>query len=106
MDGELAATSFDARYRGRDVLVNTLKLQTNDWKVVHVIDRASLYYDSNQVINVIVIIMLLCVLFSIITAFLMARSVANPLKDMVKAMRQVNRGQLSTRISIDKKKED
>ena len=106
MDGELAATSFDARYRGRDVLVNTLKLQTNDWKVVHVIDRASRYHDSNQVINVIVIIMLLCVLFSIITAFLMARSVANPLKDMVKAMRQVNRGQLSTRISIDKKKED
>lgn len=90
--------SIDAHYKGRDVLVNYIQLETSDWRVVHVIERASLYKDSDQVIKVIVIIMLLCVLFSVITAYFMAQSVANPLKQMVKAMRQVNLGQLSTRI--------
>ncbi|WHX48030.1 sensor histidine kinase [Paenibacillus woosongensis] len=98
--------SFVAKYKGKEVMVNYLQLKSNDWKVVHIIERSSLYKDSNQVIKVIAMIMILCVLFSIITAYAMASSVSKPLKAMVKAMKQVHLGNLATRIRINEDRID
>lgn len=98
--------SFVAHYKGKEVMVNYLKLQTNDWKVVHVIERSSLYKDSDRVIQVIVIIMLAGIIFSIITAYAMASSVSSPLKKMVRAMNQVHIGNLSARIDQDNNRTD
>lgn len=98
--------SFVSHYKGKEVMVNYLKLQTNDWKVVHVIERSSLYKDSDRVIQVIVIIMLAGIVFSIITAYVMARSVSSPLKKMVRAMNQVHIGNLAARIDEDKNRID
>lgn len=103
---EDAEDSFVARYKGKEVMVNYLKLQTNDWRVVHVIERSSLYKDSDRVIQVIVIIMLAGIVFSIITAYAMASSVSSPLKKMVRAMNQVHIGNLSARIKQDPKRLD
>lgn len=93
--------SYVAHYKGKEVMVNYLKLKTNDWRVVHVIERSSLYKDSDRVIQVIVIIMLAGIVFSIITAYAMASSVSSPLKKMVRAMNQVHIGNLSARIDQD-----
>jgi len=93
--------SFVAHYKGKEVMVNYLKLQTNDWKVVHVVERSSLYKDSDRVIQVIVIIMLAGIIFSVVTAYAMASSVSSPLKKMVRAMNQVHIGNLSARIDQD-----
>ncbi|MUG45429.1 sensor histidine kinase [Paenibacillus woosongensis] len=98
--------SFVARYKGKEVMVNYQQLKSNDWKVVHIIERSSLYKDSNQVIKVIAMIMILCVLFSIIMAYAMASSVSKPLKAMVKAMKQVHLGNLATRIHINEGRSD
>lgn len=101
-----AEDSFVSHYKGKEVMVNYLKLQTNDWKVVHVIERSSLYKDSDRVIQVIVIIMLAGIVFSIITAYAMASSVSSPLKKMVRTMNQVHIGNLSARIDQDKNRID
>lgn len=98
--GETEA-SFVAHYKGKEVMVNYLKLQTNDWKVVHVVERSSLYKDSDRVIQVIVIIMLAGIIFSVVTAYAMASSVSSPLKKMVRAMNQVHIGNLAARIEQD-----
>jgi two-component system sensor histidine kinase YesM len=98
--------SFVAHYKGKEVMVNYLQLASNDWRVVHVIERSSLYKDSDQVIRVIAIIIAACVLFSIIAAYAMANSVSSPLKRMVKAMKQVHIGNLTTRIERDEKRID
>src|SRR5690606_32371236 len=98
--------SFVAQYKGKEVMVNYLKLQTNDWKVVHVIERSSLYEDSDRVIQVIVIIMAAGIVFSIITAYGMASSVSSPLRKIVRAMNQVHIGNLSARINLDNNRTD
>ncbi|MFF2887268.1 sensor histidine kinase [Paenibacillus sp. NPDC057967] len=98
--------SFVAHYKGKEVMVNYQQLKTNNWRVVHVIERSSLYKDSDQVIQVIAILMAVCALFSIIAAYAMANSVSSPLKRMVKAMKQVHIGNLSTRIKRDDKRID
>lgn len=98
--------SFVAHYKGKEVLVNYQKLKSNDWRVVHVIDRSSLYKDSDQVIQVIAILLAVCALFSIVAAYAMASSVSSPLKRMVKAMKQVHIGNMSTRIQRDEKRID
>jgi len=93
--------SFVAHYKGKEVMVNYLQLQSNDWRVVHVIERSSMYKDSDRVIQVIAIIIMAGVLFSVIAAYAMASSVSSPLKMMVKAMKQIHMGNLSTRIKRD-----
>lgn len=98
--------SFVAHYKGKEVLVNYQQLKSNDWRVVHVIERSSLYKDSDQVIQVIAILLAICALFSIVAAIAMANSVSSPLKRMVKAMKQVHIGNLATRIHRDEKRID
>jgi len=98
--------SFVAHYKGKEVLVNYQQLRSNDWRVVHVIERSSLYKDSDQVIQVIAILLAVCALFSIVAAIAMANSVSSPLKRMVKAMKQVHIGNLATRIHRDEKRID
>lgn len=92
---------FVAHYKGKEVMVNYLQLKSNDWRVVHVIERSSLYKDSDRVIQVIAVIILACVLFAIVAAYTMASSVSRPLKRMVRAMKQVHIGNLSARIERD-----
>jgi two-component system sensor histidine kinase YesM len=98
--------SFVAHYKGKEVLVNYQQLKSNDWRVVHVIERSSLYKDSDQVIQVIAILLAVCALFSIVAAYAMASSVSSPLKRMVKAMKQVHIGNMATRIQRDEKRID
>ncbi|MFC4601809.1 cache domain-containing sensor histidine kinase [Cohnella hongkongensis] len=98
--------SFVAHYKGKEVMVNYLQLQSNDWRVVHVIERSSLYQDSDRVIQVIAIVIMAGVLFSIVTAYAMASSVSSPLKAMVKAMKQIHIGNLSTRIKRQNRKDE
>lgn len=103
---EAEEESYVTRYKGKEVMVNSLRLNSNDWRVVHVIERSSLYKDSDRVIQVIVIIVMAGIVFSIIAAYAMASSVSSPLKKMVKAMKQVHIGNLSTRINRDDKRID
>jgi two-component system sensor histidine kinase YesM len=90
--------SLKATYLGQKVLINYLKLSGNDWRLVNVIDQNSLYKDSRQVIDFITVIALLCLALSIPTAYLIAQTISNPIKRMVKAMRSVVSGNLSVRI--------
>ncbi|RJE90334.1 sensor histidine kinase [Paenibacillus sp. 1011MAR3C5] len=98
--------SFVAHYKGKEVMVNYQQLKSSNWRVVHVIERSSLYKDSNQVIQVIAILLAVCALFSIVAAYAMANSVSSPLKRMVKAMKQVHIGNLATRIDRNDKRID
>lgn len=106
LKGEGREDSFVAHYKGKEVMVNYQQLKSNNWRVVHVIERSSLYKDSDQVIQVIAILMAACALFSIIAAYVMASSVSSPLKRMVKAMKQVHIGNLTARIKRDDKRID
>lgn len=90
--------SFWSRYLGQRVLVNTVKLETNDWRIVNIIDRTYLYRESNGVIKAILVIAFLCVFFAILAAYFIARGITRPLQQMVSAMQQVVAGNLAVRI--------
>ncbi len=90
--------SFWSRYLGQRVLVNTVKLETNDWRIVNIIDRSYLYRESNGVIKAILVIAFLCVFFAILAAYFIARGITRPLQQMVSAMKQVVAGNLAVRI--------
>lgn len=90
--------SFWSRYLGQRVLVNTVKLETNNWRIVNIIDRTYLYRESNGVIKAILVIAFLCVFFAILAAYFIARGITRPLQQMVSAMQQVVAGNLAVRI--------
>ncbi len=90
--------SFWSRYLGQRVLVDTVKLETNDWRIVNIIDRSYLYRESNGVIKAILVIAFLCVFFAILAAYFIARGITRPLQQMVSAMKQVVAGNLAVRI--------
>lgn len=90
--------SFWSRYLGQRVLVNTVKLETNDWRIVNIIDRSYLYRESNGVIKAILVIAFLCVFFAILAAYFIARGITRPLQQIVSAMKQVVAGNLAVRI--------
>jgi two-component system sensor histidine kinase YesM len=91
-------TSFWSRYMGKRVLVNTVKLETNNWRVINIIDRSYLYRESNGVIKAILVIGFLCVFFAVLAAYFIARGITRPLQQIVSAMKQVVAGNLSVRI--------
>jgi len=88
---------FQLTYKGNHLIVNVKKLHTNDWMVVNVISKAALYQDSNRLLQIILVIALVCIAFSIVTAIMMANSITNPILKMIRLMRQVMSGELSVR---------
>lgn len=98
LNPDVNGSSLEARYDNQDVMVNFIRLGVNDWKVINVINKDTLYKESNKVIRTILVIALLSVFFSVVTAYLIARSISKPLKSMVKVMRQVVAGNLKVRI--------
>lgn len=82
---------------GDSLIVNAKKLHTNDWVVVNVISKAALYQDSNRLLQIFIFVGLLCIVFSVIAALVLANSITNPILKMIRLMRQVMSGELSVR---------
>ncbi|MWV47238.1 HAMP domain-containing protein [Paenibacillus sp. HJL G12] len=97
---------FPLTYKGNHLIVNVKKLHTNDWMVVNVISKSALYQDSNRLLQVILIIALLCIVFSIITAMLLANSITNPILKMIRLMRQVMSGELTVRYKAKRRHDE
>lgn len=90
-------TRFPLTYKGDSLIVNAKKLHTNDWVVVNVISKAALYQDSNRLLQIFIFVGLLCIVFSVIAALVLANSITNPILKMIRLMRQVMSGELSVR---------
>jgi two-component system sensor histidine kinase YesM len=88
---------FPLTYKGDSLIVNTKKLHSNEWVVVNVISKAALYQDSNRLLQIFIIIALLCIVFSILAAVVLANSITNPILKMIRLMRQVMSGELTVR---------
>lgn len=92
--GEL---KFPLKYGGDKLIVNVKKLATNDWMVVNVISKSALYQDSDRLLQIIWLIALFCIAFSIIAAIVLAGSITKPILKMIRLMKRVMDGELSTR---------
>lgn len=90
-------TRFPLAYKGDSLIVNAKKLHTNDWVVVNVISKAALFQDSNRLLQIFIFVGLLCIVFSVIAALVLANSITNPILKMIRLMRQVMSGELSVR---------
>ncbi len=90
--------SIETVYNNRGVLINYHKLKSNNWKIINIINKDSLYKESNQAIKIIMLIALLSIFLSIITAYFITQTISNPLSVMARTMRQVVAGDLSVRI--------
>ncbi|MFD2331251.1 sensor histidine kinase [Cohnella sp. GCM10020058] len=88
---------FPLTYRGNKLIVNVKKLTTNDWMVVNVISKSALYQDSDRLLQIILLIALFCIAFSIIAAIVLAGSITKPILKMIRLMKRVMDGELSTR---------
>ncbi|RTE03079.1 sensor histidine kinase [Paenibacillus whitsoniae] len=97
---------FPLKYQGQKLIVNSKKLHTNDWIVVNVISESSLYKDSNRLLQILMIIALICILFSVLTAFLLAGSISKPILRMIKLMRQVMSGDLTVRFKAKRRHDE
>ncbi|CAH1199480.1 hypothetical protein PAECIP111891_01274 [Paenibacillus allorhizoplanae] len=97
---------FPLKYQGERLIVNYKKLHTNDWIVVNVISEASLYKDSNRLLQIILVIAFICILFSILTAILLANSISKPILKMIRLMRQVMSGDLTVRFKAKRRNDE
>ncbi|GIO34479.1 MULTISPECIES: cache domain-containing sensor histidine kinase [Paenibacillus] len=97
---------FPLIHKGNHLIVNVKKLHTNDWMVVNVISKAALYQDSSRLLQVILIIAVVCIAFSIVTAILLANSITNPILKMIRLMRQVMSGELSVRYKAKRRHDE
>lgn len=96
-------TRFWSRYMQRKVLVNMVQLENNNWRIVHLIDNAYLYKESNGVIKAIWVIGLLCILCAVSAAYFIARDITMPLQQMVAAMKQVVAGNFTARVARERR---
>ena len=97
---------FPLTYNGDQLIVNVKRLHTNDWMVVNVISESVLYHDSNRLLQVILIIALICIVFSIITAIVLANSITDPILKMIRLMRQVMSGELKVRYKAKRRHDE
>ncbi|MFD0698962.1 sensor histidine kinase [Paenibacillus sp. GCM10027628] len=97
---------FPLEHDGHRLIVNYKKLHTNDWIVVNVISEMALYKDSNRLLQIIMIIAVICIVFSILTAMLLANSISNPILKMIRLMRQVMSGDLSVRFRAKRRHDE
>lgn len=100
------AHGFPLKHAGQKWIVNYKKLHTNDWMVVNVISESALYKDSNSMLQIIIVIALICIGFSILTAMFLANSISNPILKMIRLMRQVMSGDLSVRFKAKRRKDE
>lgn len=106
MGSDVGERGFPLKYQGQKLIVNSKKLHTNDWIVVNVISESSLYKDSNRLLQILMIIALICILFSVLTAFLLAGSISKPILRMIKLMRQVMSGDLTVRFKAKRRHDE
>ncbi|MFB9328756.1 sensor histidine kinase [Paenibacillus aurantiacus] len=97
---------FPLDYKGKNLIVDYKALQTNDWIVVNVISESVLYKDSNRLLQLICIIALICIVFSIATAIVLANSISHPILKMIRLMRQVMSGDLAVRFKVKKRSDE
>ncbi|SEC75498.1 sensor histidine kinase [Paenibacillus sp. GP183] len=97
---------FPLEHDGHRLIVNYKKLYTNDWIVVNVISESALYKDSNRLLQIIMIIALICIVFSILTAMLLSNSISMPILKMIRLMRQVMSGDLSVRFKAKRRHDE
>ncbi|MFC5446988.1 cache domain-containing sensor histidine kinase [Paenibacillus aestuarii] len=99
-------SGFPLIYKGHHMIVNYKKLHTNDWMVVNVISESSMYKDSNRMLQIIMIIAVICIIFSIVTAMFLANSISRPILKMTRLMRQVMSGDLSVRFMAKRRNDE
>ena len=91
-------SSFETKYLNENVIANVIKLKTNDWRVINVVKSEYLYKESGQVVKTIFLMALICIVLSIIAAYLVSWGISKPIKNMVGTMRRVVAGDLDARI--------
>ncbi|BFT74370.1 sensor histidine kinase [Paenibacillus sp. P36] len=97
---------FPLKHAGQKWIVNYKKLHTNDWMVVNVISESALYKDSNRMLQIIIVIALICIGFSIVTAMFLANSISKPILKMIRLMRQVMSGDLTVRFKAKRRNDE
>lgn len=90
---------------GKDSLVTYSKIDGKNWYIVSAIPYSYLNSDANSLKNKIVLIGVLCILFAIVLCFMIAKSVATPLKLLVLTMKKAKEGDLTSHIQDDGKDE-
>ncbi|MDD9270962.1 sensor histidine kinase [Paenibacillus sp. GCM10023248] len=97
---------FPLTHAGQHWIVGAKKLHTNGWTVVNVISESMLYKDSNRMLQIIIVIALICIGFSIVTALFLTNSISKPILRMIRLMRQVMSGDLSVRFQAKRRNDE
>ncbi len=83
---------------GKDSLITYSKIEGKNWYIVSTIPYSYLNSDANSLKNKILVIGVLCILFALVLCFVIARSVATPLKHLVLTMKKAKEGDLTSHI--------
>ncbi len=75
--------------------------ENKDWYLVTMVDYEFLNSEANSLRTNIIIIGFVCIVFSILLCFIIARSVATPLNRLVLTMKKAKEGDLTSHISDD-----
>lgn len=110
-DGKVSSSNeetlkFPLAYNGSHLIVNVQKLRTNDWMVVNVISKSALYQDSNRLLQIILVIALVCIVFSILTGIVLANSITKPILKMIRLMKRVMSGEMTVRYQTKRRHDE
>jgi two-component system sensor histidine kinase YesM len=84
---------------GKDkVLITTHNLEKLEWKILSVIPLDEITVENKKINQLIVIIGIMCLLFSFIVSFMLSRTITRPILQIAKTMKEIRLGHLHVRI--------
>lgn len=95
---KLNKDTFISIYKGKESLVTYSYVKNADWYVVCTIPFSYLNSESARIGLYTVLVALFCLLFSVILAFMITRSISTPLKRLINHMDEAKKGNLNVMI--------
>lgn len=95
---------FSSPISGSNYLISFERLNTfsnNKWKIASLVPSDNLLPDVKKVIRVILITGLACIITSILLSILIAKGITDPIKILIKTMRNIKEGRLDITLDRD-----
>jgi two-component system, sensor histidine kinase YesM len=97
--------SYISTQKGKKMLIVYTTSDVTGWKTIERIPMQSLMKDASEVKYVTVVVMALCMLFSMTLSLLLSHSITNPILKLIKKMKNIEKGDFDTSMEVTSKDE-
>ncbi len=100
-----AGKGISLDYRGKKVIAVWQRMPVMDWAIVAKIDASEAFEPATTLRNFVLILLGAVILLSILSAFIVAKSISDPIQILQKGAEEIGRGNLDFKVGTDAKDE-